>query len=100
MYPILNYIETFFQHPTLTKIAGYPTYTSLAKLERECKVNAKSVRSNLGGGAEGHIDLVSTATSYACIAPGIHFIRPFLPTLPTTKGTTSLINATRQAYNE
>ena len=69
MSPIPNYIETLFQNPMLTKIAGDPTYTSLAKLECECKANAKSVRSNLDGGAQGHLGLVSTATAYAHISP-------------------------------
>ena len=72
----INYRKTFFQHPMLTKIAGNPTYTSLAKLERECKANAKSVRSDLGGGAQGHLGLVSTATAYDRIAPGTPFVRP------------------------
>jgi hypothetical protein len=45
-----NYRETYFQHLTLTKISGDPTYTSLAKLEREIKANGKSVPSTLGGG--------------------------------------------------
>ena len=100
MSPILNYRETLFQHPTLTKIAGDPTYTSLAKLERECKANAKSVRSDLGGGAQGHLGLVSTATAYERIAPGTPFVRPSLPILPTIEGTTAVINAARQAYDE
>jgi hypothetical protein len=40
-----NYREAYFQHPTLTKISGDPTYTSLAKLKREIKDNGKSVPS-------------------------------------------------------
>ena len=100
MSPVPNYREIFLQHPTMTKIAGDPTYTSLAKLKRECKANAKSVRIDLGGGAQGHLGLVSTATAYACIAPGTPFIRPSLPTLPATKGTAAIINTARQSYND
>ena len=74
MYLIPNYRETFFQHPTLTKIAGNRTYTSLAKLKRECKANAKSARSDLGGGSQGHLGLVSTSTGYARITLGTSFI--------------------------
>jgi hypothetical protein len=33
----INYRESYFQHPSLTKISGDPTYASLAKLEKECK---------------------------------------------------------------
>ena len=84
MFPIPNYRETFFQNPTLTKIVGDPTYTSLAKLKRKCKVNAKSVSRYLGGGTQGHLGLVITAIVYARIAPGTPFIGQSLPTLPTT----------------
>ena len=84
----------------LTKIAGDPTYISLTKLKRECKANAKSVRSDLKGGSQGHLVIVSTSTAYARIAPGTPLIRPSLPNLPTTKGTTAVINAARQAYDE
>ena len=100
MSPIPNYRETFFQHPTLTNFLGDPTYTSLVKLERECKANAKFVCSNLGRGSQWHLGLVSTATAYACIAPGTPFVWPSLPTLPTTEGTAAVINADRQAYND
>jgi hypothetical protein len=34
----INYRENCFQHPSLTKINGNPTCTSLAKIEKECKV--------------------------------------------------------------
>ena len=85
MSPILNYREAFLQHPTLTKITGDPTYISLAKLERECKANAKYVRSNLGGGDQGHLGLAITATAYTRISPGTPFVCLSLPNLPTTK---------------
>ena len=57
-----NYRENYFQHPTLTKITGDPTYASLAKLEKECKANGKSVRTTLGGGLQGHLGLVTSAS--------------------------------------
>jgi hypothetical protein len=96
----INYRESFFQHPALTKIIGDPTYTSLAKLERECKANAKSVRSDLGGGQQGHLGLISSAPAYACIAPGTPFHRPALPAPPVTGGTSAVIATSRQHYDE
>ncbi len=96
----INYRELFFQHPVLTKIAGDPTYTSLAKLERECKANAKSVRSSLGGGQQGHLGLISSAPAYARIAPGTPFHRPGLPAPAVTVGTAAVIAASRLAYDE
>ena len=43
---------------------------------------------------------MSTATAYDRIDPGTPFICPYLPTLPTNEGTTTVINASRQAYND
>jgi hypothetical protein len=86
---LVNYRENYFQHPVLTKIIGDPTYTSLAKLERECKANAKSVRSTLGGGNQGHLGLVSSIPAYERISPGMPFIRPLLPVLPPLDGATA-----------
>ena len=96
----INYRESFFQHPALTKIAGDPTYTSLAKLKRECKANAKSVCSDLGGGQQGHLGLISSAPAYAHIAPGTPSHRPALLAPPVTDGTAAVIAASRQHYDE
>ena len=76
---LLNYRENYFQHPVLTKIIGGPTYTSLAQMEKECKANAKSVSSTLGGGQQGYLGLVSSIQAYERVAPGEPFIRPPLP---------------------
>jgi hypothetical protein len=84
-----NYREAYFQHPTLTKISGDPTYTSLAKLEREIKANGKSLPSTLGGGSQGHLGLVSSPHSYDRVSPGVPFTRPALPELPDLSGSTA-----------
>ena len=76
-----NLRENYFQFPTLTKISGDPTYESLAKLTKECKANGKSVPSGLGGGRQGHLGLVTSATAYARSAPTTPFVRPVLPVL-------------------
>ena len=96
---LINYRENYFQHPSLTKISGDPTYTSLAKLERDCKANGKSVSSTLGGGRQGHLGLISSDISYACISPGEPFLRPVLPILPDlTAATAAVIAEARQLY--
>jgi hypothetical protein len=68
----INYRESYFQHPSLTKIDGDPTYTSLAKLARECKANGKSVATTLGGGLQGYLGLVCSAAAYERVSPGVH----------------------------
>jgi hypothetical protein len=97
----INYRENYFQHPSLTKIHGDPTYESLAKLEKECKANGKSVRSTLGGGHNGHLGLVSSAIAYERSSPGVPFVRPTLPVLPNlTAATVAQIAEARIIYNE
>jgi hypothetical protein len=95
----INYRESYFQHPSLTKISGDPTYTSLAKLEKECKANGKSVSSTLGGGLQGHLGLICSATAYNRVSPGVPFTRPPLPVLPDlTNSTAPQIAEARQLY--
>jgi hypothetical protein len=97
----INYRESYFQHPSLTKISGDPTYTSLAKLERECKANGKSVSSTLGGGLQGHLGLVCSTLTYSRVSPGVPFVRPILPVLPDlTAMTAPQIAAARQLYTD
>jgi hypothetical protein len=97
----INYRESYFQHPSLTKISGDPTYTSLAKLEKECKANGKSVRSTLGGGHQGHLGLVSTALAYERSSPGVPFVRPDLPVLPAlAESTAAQIADARHTYDD
>jgi hypothetical protein len=95
----INYRESYFQHPTLTKINGDPTYTSLAKLEKECKANGKSVSSTLGGGLQGHLGLICSTSAYNRVSPGVPFVRPLLPALPDlTSSTAPQIAEARQKY--
>jgi hypothetical protein len=84
----VNYCESYFQHPTLTKINGDPAYTSLAKLKRECKAKGKSVSTTLGGGLQGHLGLVCSTAAYQRISPGVPFDRPILPVLPDLSNST------------
>ena len=65
----------------LTKIHGDPTYSSLAKLTKECKANGKSVPTTLGGGLQGHLGLITSAVAYEQSAPGTPFTCPTLPIL-------------------
>ena len=66
-YSTIDYANTKFEHPTLLKIHGQPTFATLTKLKKQLKANAKSVRSNLGGGALGHLGLVLSPQEYALL---------------------------------
>ena len=63
----INYRETYFEFPELTKLPGEPTSESLHKLRTELKANAQSVYSNLSDGAHGHLALVLSDAQYALI---------------------------------
>ena len=93
-YSSIDYKETLFPKPELTKIRGEPTFETLDLLIRELKANARSVHSNLGGGAFGHLGLVVSPPTYAllCNTP---FDRPVFP------GTAPVIppNATQHMSN-
>ncbi len=74
----INYRETFFEFPELTKIHGEPTSESLYKLRNELKANAQSVYSNLSDGAHGHLALVLDDVQYALLT-NQPFVRPTHP---------------------
>jgi hypothetical protein len=74
----INYRETYFEFPELTKVRGEPTSESLFKLRNELKANAKSVYSNLSDGDHGHLALVLSDAQYALLT-ALPFIRPIFP---------------------
>ena len=74
----INYRETYFDFPKLTKIWGEPTSESLFVFKNELKANAAAALLQLGGGAHGHIGLILTRIQYALLAPE-PFVRPTFP---------------------
>ena len=74
----INYRDTFFEFPDLTKIQGEPDSESLYKIRNELRANAKSVYSNLSDGAHGHLALLMTAPQYALVTNTV-FTRPIHP---------------------
>jgi len=74
----INYRDTFFEFPDLTKIHGEPDSESLYKIRNELQANAKSVYSNLSDGAHGHLAHVMTATQYGLVS-NMAFVRPAHP---------------------
>jgi hypothetical protein len=97
----INYHETYFEYPELTKIHGEPNSESLYKVCNELMANVQSVDSNLSDGARGHLALVLTAAQYALITDE-PFVRPDHPgPLVVAPATTApMIAALKDAYNE
>ena len=74
----VDYITTYFEHPTLSKIHGEPNFVMLRKLKTELMQNASSVPSDLGGGANGHLGLLLTSLEYQCVS-AVAYVRPVHP---------------------
>ena len=74
----IDYVSTYFEFRTLTKIHGEPTYESLKSMTNELKANACSVTSDLGGGAHGHLGLVMTPMEYVLVSTVV-YVRPAHP---------------------
>jgi tetrahydrodipicolinate N-succinyltransferase len=74
----IDYRQTFFEFPELTKLHGEPTSENLFTLRNELKANAQTVYSNLSDGVHGHIALVISDAQYALLTP-VPFVRPVFP---------------------
>jgi hypothetical protein len=97
----INYRDTYFEFPELTKLQGEPNSESLFKLRNELKANAQSVYSNLSDGAHGHLALVLSPTQYATITAQ-PFVRPAFPgPLAIPAGTTApMATVMKEAHQE
>ena len=58
-----------FKFEVLTKAHCPLTYSILKIIKDEVKANAASVHSDLSGGSNGHLRLITTPTKYAVISP-------------------------------
>ena len=97
-----NNVKYYFQHPTLTKIPGTPTYKNLINLQKEVRASSKSVPCNLGGGNQGHLVLVTFNKTYARINPASILERPIhpVPLYDISKATQYQIAETFHIHNE
>ncbi len=94
--------DTCFQHKLLTKIHGAPTHETLQNVSTELKANAGSVPSTLGGGQNGHLGLLLSATIYATLANTAPWATPGNPGVfaPPVAGTGPQIEAAREVWRE
>ena len=83
----------------LTNITGDPMYANLAKLERECKVSAKTIRTTIDGGNKRHLSIVCTPAAYARTALGTPTKRPVLPAPLNPIGTADQLSIAATLYN-
>ena len=83
----IDYVDTYFEIPTLTKIHGEPTYFQLKELKNELKPNITSVTTDLGGGGHGHLGLVLTPAEYLTVSATAYNRPPHPGTLTIAPGT-------------
>ena len=97
----INYRETYFEFPELTKLQGEPTSESLFQLRNELKANAQAVYSNLSDGTHGHLALILSDAQYANLTDQ-PFIRPTHPgSLAIPDGTTAaMATVMKEAHKE
>ena len=89
----INYRETLFDLANRTPIRGEPPFKTLHKLKIEMKENAKSMYSNLGGGAYGNLGLLLTDDQYALIYNTTFFYLTHPGPLIIPDGTTAYTNS-------
>lgn len=84
----IDYVNSVFKYPVLTKITARRTYSSLKTIKNELKANAGKVQCELGGGNNGHLGLLLTDNEYALVSPTayVHPIHPGpIPPVDTTQ---------------
>ena len=64
MISTINYCETIFEHPELSKIIGVLKYETLHLLHNGIQSNAMAVHSNLEGGQHSYLGLVVIPDAY------------------------------------
>ena len=90
----VNYVDTYFEYKTLTKIHGEPTFEGIKKIKDELKANAMAVSSELGGGRHGHLGLVLTQQEYARVSQ-TPYTRPEHPGVLVIPANTTQHESTR-----
>ena len=92
----VNYCATVFEHSTLTRIHGEPTFEGIRLLHKEVMVNAQTVHLDMGGGSHGYLGLTLSPRCYTLIS-NAQYNRPTHPgQLIIPAGTTQHIARTLQ----
>ena len=99
----IDYVHTYFECPVLTNIHRQLNCVNLKIIKDVMKSNTVAVSSNLGGGVNGHLEIITTNAEYVMVLP-IPYVQPVHPgalTLPAGVGVTYLqIEITRDQHNE
>ena len=72
----IDYKNTHFEFPKLTRIHGQPTTADLITIKRQVRANSSTVRTTLGGGHNGHLGMTCTPIVYATVPMSAPYQRP------------------------
>jgi hypothetical protein len=92
-----------FPHPILPMVQGEPYYHTIHAIRKLLQANARSIDSNLGGGALGHLSLIVSVAVYAIVAPAHPWTNPESPGRAPTEiegGTAAQLSAERHRWEE
>ena len=91
--------DFIFEYPILTKALGPLDYSILKIIQGELKTNVACVYSDLGGGVNGHLGLISTLVQYNKVAPGTPYVRHVMPLPPVFPNNTPQHEVTQRCDN-
>jgi hypothetical protein len=92
-----------FPHPILPTVQGEPDYHTIHAIRKLLQANARSIDSNLGGGALGHLGLIVSVAAYAIVAPTHLWTNPESPGRGPTEiegDTAAQLSAERHRWEE
>jgi hypothetical protein len=79
VHSTLEDIIASFLHPILPTFQWGPDYHTIRSIRKLLCVNARSIKSHLGGGALGHIGIIASIATYATVAPAHPWVNPESP---------------------
>ena len=75
----INLNELYFEYKVLKKIMGEPTFNKSHEMFWQLKANIAAVPCTLGGGANGYLGMLVSATQYNIVSPGTPFVPTHMP---------------------
>ena len=96
----VNYKDSYFEHPFITRIRGEPTYETLHHIKNKLKAKSSSVSTTLGGGNYVHLGMILTPADYHHIASADPFTQPPNPGVfvPNPAGTAAQIASAEDTH--
>ena len=96
----VNYKDSYFEHPFITRIRGEPTYETLHHIKNKLKAKSSSVSTTLGGGNYVHLGMILTPADYHHIASADPFTQPPNPGVfvPNPSGTAVEIESAEDTH--